>query len=385
MGRHSGAARPRHGLAGLPDPCATLPGMTRKKAAVIGATGIAGQQFLVALAQHPWFEVTALAASERSAGKAYTDAIRGSDGAVRWYCAEPLDAGVAGLRVQDAARFDATSVDVVFTAVESDAAKELEPRYAKTTPVISTASAFRYEPDVPIFIPGVNLEHDALIASQKRNRGWSGFVTPVPNCTTTGLAMTLKPLADAFGVEQVIMTSMQGVSGAGRSPGVIALDIMDNVVPYIPKEEEKVEIETRKILGSMAGEAIRPAPFRVSATCTRVPVLEAHTEAVYASLRTAATVADVTAAMRTFGRDFLALGLPSAPTALIDVSDDPFRPQPRLDRDRENGMLTCVGRVRADDVLPNGVKYVLVSHNTKMGAARGAVLVAEYLAHRGHV
>jgi aspartate-semialdehyde dehydrogenase len=359
--------------------------MTRKTAAVIGATGIAGQQFLSALSGHPLFEVTSLAASERSAGKAYADAITSGDGAFRWYCAEPLDPAFARIEVQDASRLDARAVDVVFTAVESDAARHLEPLYAKTTPVVSTASAFRYETDVPIFIPGVNLDHDGLIRVQKRNRGWGGFVTPVPNCTTTGLAMTLKPLDDAFGIQHVIMTSMQGVSGAGRSPGVVALDIIDNVVPYIPKEEEKVETETRKILGRIAGDTVEPAPFRVSATCTRVPVLEAHTEAVYVSLKTAASLDGVKKALREHGKDFVALKLPSCPTALIDVSEDPFRPQPRLDRDRENGMLTCVGRVRVDEALPNGIKYVLVSHNTKMGAARGAVLVAEYLVHRGHI
>src|SRR5712692_4646743 len=359
--------------------------MRKRGVAVIGATGIAGQQFLVALAGHPWFEITALAASERSAGKRYTDAITDAHGAFCWYCEESLDPAFARMRVEDASRFDATRVDVVFAAVESDAARHLEPLYAKTTPVISTASAFRYEEDVPIFIPGVNLDHDKLIAVQKRNRGWEGFVTSVPNCTTTGLAMTLKPLDVAFGIDHVIMTSMQGCSGAGRSPGVMALDIIDNVVPYVPKEEEKVETETRKILGTVAGDGVEPASFRVSATCTRVPVLEAHTEAVSVSLKKAATVDDVTRALRGHGRDFVALGLPSCPAALIDVSEDPFRPQPRLDRDREGGMLTSVGRVRADPALPNGIKYVLMSHNTKMGAAKGTVLVAEYLVHKGHI
>ena len=359
--------------------------MKKKKVAVIGATGVAGQQFLASLAGHPYFEVTALAASERSAGKTFKDAITDAHGAFRWYCQEPLDPGFAKIKVEDGSKFDATQVDVVFTAVESDAAKELEPRYAKTTPVVSTASAFRYEPDVPIFIPGVNLDHDKLIAVQKKNRGWKGFVTPVPNCTTTGLAMTLKPLHDAFGILQVIMTSMQACSGAGRSPGVIALDIVDNVVPYIPKEEEKVEKETQKILGSIVGETVAPAPFPVSATCTRVPVLEAHTEAVYVSMAKHATVDEVKAVMRNYGKDFVKLNFPSCPPHLIDVTDDPFRPQPRLDRDREGGMLTSVGRVRADHALPNGIKYVLVSHNTKMGAAKGGMLVAEYLVHKGYI
>ena len=231
----------------------------------------------------------------------------------------------------------------------------------------------------------MNLDHDKLIAVKRRDRGWQGFVTPVPNCTTTGLAMTLKPLHDAFGVAHVVMTSMQGCSGAGRSPGVIAMDIIDNVVPYIPKEEEKVEKETQKILGAITGNTLTPASFPVSATCTRVPVLEAHTEAVSVSLKQRASVDQVKDALRRYGDEFVRLGLPSCPPRLIDVSDDPFRPQPRLDRDREDGMLTSVGRVRADHALPNGIKYVLVSHNTKMGAAKGAMLVAEYLMHRGHI
>lgn len=359
--------------------------MKKKKVAVVGATGVAGQQFLASLSGHPYFDVTVLAASERSAGKKYKDAITDAAGAFRWYCQEPLDPKFAALQVQEASKMDATKVDLVFTAVESDAAKSLEPLYAKTTPVVSTASAFRYEKDVPIFIPGVNMDHDRLIAVQKKNRGWKGFVTPVPNCTTTGFAMTLKPLYDAFGIDRVVMTSMQACSGAGRSPGVIALDITDNVVPYISKEEEKVEIETQKILGRVSGGTVVSAPFPVSATCTRVPVLEAHFEAAYVSLKKDASVDAVKKAMRDFGKSFVALKLPSCPTHLIDVMDDPFRPQPRLDRDKEGGMVTSVGRVRKDLALKNGIKYVLVSHNTKMGAAKGGMLVAEYLIHKGHI
>jgi len=359
--------------------------MKKKKVAVVGATGVAGQQFLASLPGHPYFEVTALAASERSAGKKYKDAITDAHGASHWYCQEPLDPAYASLEVQDASKLDATKVDLVFTAVESDAAKMLESLYAKTTPVVSTASAYRYEKDVPIFIPGVNMDHDLLIAEQKKNRGWKGFVTPVPNCTTTGFAMTLKPLYDAFGIDRVVMTSMQACSGAGRSPGVSALDITDNVVPFINKEEEKVEIETQKILGKISGGTVAPAAFPVSATCTRVAVLEAHTEAVYVSLKKDATVEEAKKAMREFGKSFIALNLPSSPTHLIDVTDDPFRPQPRLDRDKEGGMVTSVGRVRKDLALSNGIKYVLVSHNTKMGAAKGGMLVAEYLVHKGHI
>ncbi|HOW67443.1 MAG TPA: aspartate-semialdehyde dehydrogenase [Candidatus Paceibacterota bacterium] len=357
--------------------------MQKKKVAIIGATGLAGQQFLASLARHPGFEVAALAASARSAGKCYREAITHESGSLQWFCPEPLSPALADLPVQEARTFDARTVDLVFAAVESDAARELEPIYARTTPVVSTASAFRDEPDVPIFIPGVNLEHDGLIAVQKARRGWQGFITPIPNCTVTGLAITLKPLQDAFGIQSVLMTSLQACSGAGRSPGVIGLDIIDNVIPYIPKEEEKVQREAQKILGRLEGDHIVPANWAVSATCTRVPVLEGHTEAVNVSLERSASLADVKSVLAEFGRNFISRRLPSSPSRLIQVTDEPFRPQPRRDRDTEDGMVTTVGRLRVDPVLSNGIKYVLVSHNTKMGAAKGAILVAEHLVDRG--
>jgi aspartate-semialdehyde dehydrogenase len=358
----------------------------RKRVAVVGATGIAGQQCLVALDRHSWFEVVMVAASERSAGKTYRDAIVDSKtGAPRWWCAEAAPAGVLDLMVQNGDGLDVRGIDIVFSTVESDAARVLEPRYAKRTAVLSTASAFRYEADVPIMVPGVNFPHAAQIEAQRRNRGWSGFIVPLPNCTTMGLVVTLKPLLDRFGIQRVVMTSMQGVSGAGRSPGVIALDILDNVIPYIPGDEEKVARETGKILGVLAGDDIRPASFPVSATCTRAAVTEGHTEAVAVSLGTRATPADVAAAFRDFGRVLSALALPTAPERWITVHDDPFRPQPRLDRDADGGMTTSVGRIREDMALDHGIKYVLVSHNTKMGAAKGAVLTAEYLTTAGYI
>ena len=358
----------------------------RKRVAVVGATGIAGQQFLVALDRHPWFEVVRLAASERSAGKPYGEAIRDAKtGAQRWWCPEPPPAAMLDLRVANGDRLDLDGIDVVFSAMEADAARALEPLYAKSTAVISTASAFRYEPDVPIMVPGVNFAHAALIDVQRRRRGWRGFIVPEPNCTALPLAMTLKPLADRFGVRRVFMTSMQGVSGAGLSPGVAALAILDNLIPFIPGEEEKVALETGKILGDVAGETIAPTTFPISATCTRAAVTEAHTEAVTVSLGAPATAIDVAAAFRAFGAELAALGLPSAPRRLITVHDDPFRPQPRLDRDADGGMTTSVGRIREDPALAHGMKYVLVSHNTKMGAAKGAVLTAEYLMTAGYV
>jgi aspartate-semialdehyde dehydrogenase len=359
--------------------------MSRIPVAVVGATGLAGQQFLASLSGHPLFEIRKLAASSRSAGKTYAQALRDDKGASRWYCTEPLADEFAELVVEDSASMTTDGVRLCFSAVEADVARELEPRCAAAIPVISTASAFRYEPDVPVFLPGANWDHAALIDVQRKRRGWKGFVTPGPNCTTVGLAMTLRPLDVAFGVSRVIMTSMQSLSGAGRSPGVSAMDVLDNIIPYIPKEEEKVESETQKILGKMVDGAIVPAPIAVSCTCTRVNVLEGHTESVFVELKKPASLDQVKAVWREFGAEMAALNLPSAPRRFITVNDDPFRPQPRLDRDADGGMSTVVGRLRVDQAFTNGIKYMLVSHNTRMGAARGAILVAEYLTGRGYI
>lgn len=358
--------------------------MSRIPVAVVGATGLAGQQFLASLAAHPMFEVRKLAASARSAGKTFAAAIRNDQGASRWFCSEPLAPEFMNLVVEDSATMTSDGIKLLFSAVEADVARELEPRFAKDIAVISTASAYRYEDDVPVFLPGVNWDHAALIDIQRKKRGWKGFVSPGPNCTTVGLAMTLRPLDVAFGVGKVIMTSMQALSGAGRSPGVSAMDILDNIVPYIPKEEEKVEKETLKILGRVGPAGIIPADLRVSCTCTRVNVLEGHTESVFVELKRKATLDEVKAAWREFGSDLRALDLPSAPRQLVSLTEDPFRPQVRLDRDAEGGMSTVVGRLREDTVL-GGVKYMLVSHNTRMGAARGAILVAEYLTKKGFI
>lgn len=353
------------------------------RCAVVGATGVAGQQFLAALVDHPFFEVTRLAASSRSAGKKYRDAITQQSGAVGWYVEESAFAKYADMDVVNGTGMSLDGIDLVFSAVESDAARELESAYAQTRPVISTASAYRYEEDVPIIIPACNGNHATLIEVQKKKRGWGGFVVPIPNCTTTGLAIALAPLV-SLGLSKVVLTSMQATSGAGRSPGVPSMDIVDNVVPYIRKEEEKVEQETKKILGRLDGESIAPLDIKVSATCTRVNVLDGHTEAVTAAFDREVTPADVADAMRRFGADMNPQTHPSAPERWITVHEDPFRPQPRRDRDADGGMTTSVGRIRPDDVLgEHGVRFVLVSHNTKMGAAKGAILVAEDLKSRG--
>ncbi len=354
--------------------------MTRKfRSVVVGATGLAGQQFIAALADHPSIEIAGLAASARSAGKPYVEALKTSSGMLGWLVAEPLPKTVARQVVQDAAKLSPADYDLAFSAVEADVARELEPALAREIPVISTASAFRYDEDVPLLIPPINAEHASLVQEQRKRRGSRGFIVPIPNCTTTGLAVTLAPLDAAFGVDAVVMTSMQAMSGAGRSPGVIGMDILDNVIPYIPKEEGKVEVETRKILGTLRGNQVAPHPMKVSCTCTRVSVLDGHTEAVFVSLKAKATLSDIASCWREWKGDETTRRLPSAPPRWIEVLEDPFRPQPRLDRETHGGMATTVGRLREDGVLPNGVKYVLVSHNTKLGAAKGAVLVAELL------
>jgi aspartate-semialdehyde dehydrogenase len=352
--------------------------------AIVGATGIVGQQFVVALNQHPWFRISCLAGSEKSAGKTYEEALRDPDTrALRWYCNESIPDSILNFTMQDASILDLSEVGVVFTALDSGTARRLEPEYARTRPVVSTASAFRYDADVPILVPGVNLEHAQLIHTQRKKRGWSGFITPIPNCTTTGLVVSLKPLHSDYGIESVTMTSMQAVSGAGRSPGVLSLDVTDNVIPFIPGEEEKVQTETLKILGSEADGYVASADFKVSCTCTRVDVLEGHTEAVYVSTRERCDPDEVSDSMTRFGNQ--ALGLPSAPKELLVVKDDPFRPQPRMDRDLYGGMAVTVGRIRQDAARERGVKYVLVSHNTRLGAAKGAVLVSEHLVKSGYI
>ena len=349
------------------------------KIAIVGATGIVGQQAIVSLIGHPWFKITKLVASERSAEKKYSEALKDVSGSSRWWCTEELPADIASMVVEEASSFDPTSVDIIFSTMDADAAKVLEPKYAKTTPVISTASAFRYEDDTPILVGGVNMDHAALLAVQQKNRGWKGFVSPKPNCTIAGLVVSLKPIQDLFGVKQVVMTSLQAMSGAGRTPGLSAMDMTENVVPYIPGEEPKVETEPQKILGKFTGTNIQNAAFGITATCTRVPVIDGHMVCAFVQTEKPCSPEDVKKAMRNYGKDFAELALPSSPAHLIDVTDDPFRPQPRMDRDKGGGMTVSVGRIRKDPIITNGIKYVCLAHNTKLGAAKGALQTAEYL------
>ncbi|MEK3910211.1 aspartate-semialdehyde dehydrogenase [Paenibacillus sp. FSL H7-0331] len=353
--------------------------MSRLKAAIVGATGMAGQQFVLALTEHPNFEVVQMVISRNADN--YEKALIEANGSSRWTQSLPIPEDMKGIPVVSSKDFSPEKLDVIFTAVESDLAKELEPWFAQTTPTFSTASAFRYFEDTPLLITGVNDDHAQLVQIQRMQRGWKGFVLPVPNCTVTGLAITLKPLQQHFGINNVLMVSMQAVSGAGRSPGVRTLDILDNIIPYIPNEEGKVRIELLKILGEFNKTSIEQAKINVNCLCTRVNVLDGHTEAVFVGLDKKADIAEVRAAIQGYN-PYKNRKLHSAPNNMIHVYEDPYRPQPRLDREIGDGMTTSLGRLEEDPVL-GGVKYVLVSHNTKMGAGKGAVLLAESMLEQG--
>ena len=358
----------------------------KKRVAILGATGAVGQEFVQSLEGHPWFEVAQIAASERSAGKTYVEAIRDETGIVNWQVGGEVPGYVRSMTVLSIDEVDPSSLDLVFSAIESGAARDIETRFAARVPVISTSSAYRYEEDVPILIPGVNDEQAELLDRQSANRGWKGWVAPLPNCTTTGLAITLKPLHEKYGVKKVLMTSMQAISGAGRAPGVSAMNITDNIIPFIAKEEGKVRRETRKILGKLGEDGrIRDAEIMVSATCTRVPVIDGHTEAV--SIETERDV-DPGSAKDTYGeanRTVSVAGLPSAPESYYAFHEDPTRPQPRLERDVGGGMTTTIGRVEKEEIFEKGLKYMLFSHNKKMGSGKGAVLLAEMLLKRAKI
>ena len=352
----------------------------KKKVAIIGVTGAVGQEFVLSLKDHPWFEVTQIAASERSAGKNYVDAIRDPDsGIIKWEVGGEIPEYIKVMTVKKIDEINAAELDLVFSAVESNAARDIETKFAKDVPVISTSSAYRYEDDVPILIPGINDEQSELLEIQKKNRGWKGWVAPLPNCTTTGLVITMKPLYEKYGVKKVMMTSMQAISGAGRSPGVSAMDVIDNIIPYIPKEEGKVRIETRKILGKLKDGKIEPADIRVSCTCTRVPIIDGHTESVFVETEKEVDPKNAKETYEQYNKEISVLDLPSAPKDYYVVHEDPTRPQPRIERHVGDGMTTTIGRLEKEELFDHGLKYMLFSHNKKMGSAKGAVLLAEML------
>ena len=338
---------------------------------ILGATGMVGQRFIELLADHPKFEITALTASARSAGKRYEDA-------ATWYLDSSIPESVKDITVVDTDPKETKDVDIVFSALPADTAAIVEPKFAKSCIVASNASAMRMEPDVPLVIPEVNPEHLDLVEIQQKNRGWDGFIVTNPNCSTIALTITLKPLYDQYNIKRVYVSTMQAVSGAGYN-GVPSMAIVDNLVPFIGGEEEKMESETLHLLGEFDGETVTPAPFGLSASCHRVAVVDGHTEAVFIEMEDDLEVDDVKESFNSFKGLPQKLDLYSAPKNPITIREEENRPQPRMDRNTENGMAVTVGRIRKDAAFDNSLRYVLVGHNTIRGAAGASILNAELI------
>ena len=345
------------------------------KAAVLGATGMVGQRFVQLLEKNPWFRLEVVAASERSAGKKYSEAVRG--GFPTEFSEETANLEVQPLNPK---KLKDKDVEVVFSALPPDVAYKVEEEFAREGfIVLSNASSHRMEVDVPILNPEVNWEHHILVDEQRRRRKWDGAIVTNPNCSTAILTLSLKPIMDNFGLKRVVVSTMQAVSGAGY-PGVPSLDIIDNVVPYISKEEEKVQAESLKIMGSPE----KPASFKISASCHRVTTIDGHLEAVFVETDEKVKPEDVVDVMVKFRSEPQKLNLPTAPQPPIQVRSEENRPQPRLDRMAGGGMAVVVGRIRKDEVF-DGVKYVVLGHNLIRGAAGCSVLNAELLKAKGYI
>ena len=340
---------------------------------VLGATGAVGQRFVALLAHHPWFRITDLLASERSAGKRYGEA-------VNWVLETPLPSSIAEMPVK-LGRPGGITAQILFSALPTDEAAELEPQLAAAGHYIfSNASAHRMEPDVPLVVTEINPDHLELVRVQQARRGWEGFIVCNANCTATHLVGALHPLHLAFGVERVFVATLQAASGAGY-PGVPSLDLIDNILPHSYGEEEKVQTEPRKIMGTLTDGVVRPADLTISAHCHRVPVIDGHYEAVSVALRQPATREDLLTAFRCYRRLPQELRLPSAPDPAVVVLEATNRPQPRLDRMAGNGMATVVGRIRPCHLFD--WRFSLLGHNTIRGAAGGSLLNAELAWRRG--
>ena len=347
---------------------------TKLPVGVLGATGIVGQRFIQMLEQHPWFEVSWLAASDRSEGRTYAEA-------ARWRLKTAIPARIANMTVSPAKPEGAPKI--IFAALDAAIARELEPQFAAAgCAVVSNSSALRMQADVPLVIPEVNGDHIRLIDKQSWRSQSGGFVVTNPNCSAIGLVLALAPLHRAFTLETVMAVTMQAVSGAGY-PGVASLDILGNVIPYIAKEEEKMEEETQKLLGTLNGSRVDPAPFAMSAQCNRVAVEDGHTESVAVRLKKKAAPEEIISAWNNFRAEAQKLRLPSAPEQPIVYMTAPDRPQPRFDCDLGAGMTTAVGRLRKCNVLD--WKFTVLSHNTIRGAAGAALLNAELLKAKGYL
>jgi len=343
------------------------------KAGVLGATGVVGQRLVQMLGNHPWFDLTEVAASERSSGKTYAEA-------VRWHLDARIPESARGLVVKGLD--PSLDCDFVLSALDSSVAGPAEEDFARAGyPVVSNSRNHRMDPDVPLLIPEVNAAHLDAIPVQQKNRGYdTGFIVTNPNCSTAGLVLVLKPLADAFGLEKIFVVTLQAISGAGY-PGVPAMDIQGNVVPFISGEEEKMELEPQKLLGKWDGSRFVDAGIGLSAHCNRVPVVDGHLECVSVGLKKIASLEEVREALRNFEVDAELASLPTALRNPVVVLDDESRPQPRRDANAGNGMAAVVGRVRECPLLD--VKLTLLSHNLVRGAAGAALLNAELLAARG--
>jgi aspartate-semialdehyde dehydrogenase len=340
---------------------------------ILGATGVVGQRFIQALENHPTFEVAWLAASDRSEGKPYAEA-------TRWKLRTPIPPAIARMVVSPASPEGAPKI--IFAALDTSIAAELEPRFAQAgCAVVSNSSALRMHPEVPLVIPEVNASHLPMISGQSWRKQSGGFVVTNPNCSAIGLVLALKPLQNEFGLETVMAVTMQAVSGAGY-PGVPSLDILGNVIPYIAKEEEKMEEETQKLLGTVKDGKFVPAPFQMSAQCNRVAVEDGHTESVFVKLGKKAKAEEIIAAWNAFRAEPQELKLPTAPVQPTLYLEAPDRPQPRLDVDRGGGMTTSIGRLRPCTFLD--WKFTVLSHNTVRGAAGAALLNAELLHAKGY-
>jgi len=343
--------------------------MRRYDVGIAGATGLVGQRLVARLAAHPWFRVAAVGASERSIGRPYREA-------VRWMLPASLPDDVAARPVVSCGPEDFAGCDVVFSALDTPVAREVEPALARAgIAVISNSSAFRMDPDVPLVIPEVNGRHVLRLEA----RAGSGFIVTNPNCTVTGLALALAPLHRAFGVTRLVVATMQSISGAGIE-GPRAIETLDNVVPFIPGEEEKIEAELGKLLGEASPSGFTPAVVRVAAHCHRVPTVDGHLVAVSVELARGATPEAAIEAIEAFRGDLGGTELPTAPARPLTVRREPDRPQTRLDRDEAGGMGVVVGRVRTCPVLT--LRLVVLSHNMVRGAAGGTLLNAEWLASR---
>ncbi len=337
--------------------------------AVLGATGSVGQRFISLLDQHPWFKVVALAASDRSVGQKYSEA-------ARWVLNDPMPEYAREMIVVPATP-ECIDAKIVFSALHNEIAKDLEPQFAQAGfAVCSNASSYRRGEDVPLLLPEINADHVQLVKVQRQQRGWSGCILTNPNCTSTGLTVALKALDDAFGVKKVFAVSLQALSGAGY-PGVPSLDIIDNVIPNINGEEEKVEWEPRKMLGKLDGSKVDLADIKFSVHTNRVAVIDGHTVCASVELARPADPQAAEAVLRAYRAPASARELPSSPRPVIEVRSEADRPQPRLDRLTGKGMTTVVGRLRGDPILD--LKFVVLSHNTIRGAAGGSIYNAELL------